>query len=97
MELWVFVLKLVIPAGDGSSPNPGFICPFEALFDGRIALSYLVNVVLFMCEPHVTSASAVGDYAAGAYMHVTRLLQDLQANPIPHRRSGSLLHSWVEG
>jgi hypothetical protein len=36
-----------MPVGDGVSPNPGFACPFEASFDVRLALSHLINVVLF--------------------------------------------------
>ena len=63
-----------MPAGDGISPNPSFACPFEASFDGRLALSRLVDVVLFPYEPPALSASAGEDYAVGVSTHVKRLL-----------------------
>jgi len=65
-----------MPVGDGVSPDPGFACPFEALFDGRLTLSHLIDVVLFASKPHAPSAGACGDDAAGVPAHVQWLLLD---------------------
>jgi len=80
-----------MPVGDGVSPDPGFACPFEASFDGRLTLSHLIDVVLFASKPPAPSAGAGGDDAAGVPAHVQRLLLDEGA----HQNSGCMRGGFV--